>query len=215
MSSVEHHRVIRAHPDMVRVEADEEGAVLHLGPGVEVLLDGSSESMGYLAELVAALPVARAVMHRPPSTAPAAADRAAVPDRFSPEATLLGVGREVPEAALCGRRRPGWETPGPGRHRLPCVRTAGHVGDHADAYRRTWDPAPAEAAPSSPRPVPPAPEIGSYGAIEAARILGVHISTLRAWIKSGRLPGHQDSGGKWHIPAEAVHAHKPDRGRAS
>lgn len=40
---------------------------------------------------------------------------------------------------LCGARRPGWERPGPGRHRLPCVRE-GHEGDgdHRNAIGETW-----------------------------------------------------------------------------
>lgn len=40
---------------------------------------------------------------------------------------------------LCGARRPGWERPGPGRHRLPCILPAGHTGTHQDALRQTWD----------------------------------------------------------------------------
>ncbi|MFC4608799.1 hypothetical protein ACFO9E_13365 [Streptomyces maoxianensis] len=39
---------------------------------------------------------------------------------------------------LCGARRPGWERPGPGRHRLPCVRDIGHDEDHLDAFGQTW-----------------------------------------------------------------------------
>lgn len=39
---------------------------------------------------------------------------------------------------LCGARRPGWERPGPGRHRLPCVRDIGHDQDHLDAFGQTW-----------------------------------------------------------------------------
>ncbi|MEF9904762.1 DUF6907 domain-containing protein [Streptomyces sp. P9-A2] len=45
---------------------------------------------------------------------------------------------------LCGARRPGWERPGPGRRRLPCILPAGHNGDHRDAFAQTWDgPSPA------------------------------------------------------------------------
>lgn len=39
----------------------------------------------------------------------------------------------------CGARRPGWERPGPGRHRLPCVREQ-HEGDHRNALDETWPP---------------------------------------------------------------------------
>ena len=40
---------------------------------------------------------------------------------------------------LCGARRPGWERPGPGRHRLPCMLPTGHTGAHRDALRQTWE----------------------------------------------------------------------------
>ncbi|WP_406470132.1 hypothetical protein OH738_29390 [Streptomyces hirsutus] len=51
-----------------------------------------------------------------------------------------------PSMPLCGARRPGWERPGPGRHRLPCILPAGHTGTHRDALRQTWDgPSPASA----------------------------------------------------------------------
>ncbi|OII70503.1 hypothetical protein BJP39_13205 [Streptomyces sp. CC77] len=43
----------------------------------------------------------------------------------------------------CGARRPGWERPGPGRHRLPCILPGGHEGEHRDAFAQTW------AAPSA------------------------------------------------------------------
>jgi hypothetical protein len=39
---------------------------------------------------------------------------------------------------LCGARRPGWERPGPGSHRLPCVRDIGHDEAHLDAFGETW-----------------------------------------------------------------------------
>ncbi|MFF3894649.1 DUF6907 domain-containing protein [Streptomyces sp. NPDC001812] len=44
-----------------------------------------------------------------------------------------------PAMPLCGARRPGWERPGPGRHRLPCILPADHTGTHRDALRQTWD----------------------------------------------------------------------------
>ena len=40
--------------------------------------------------------------------------------------------------ALCGARRPGWERPGPWRHRLPCTLGQCHDGDHRDAFGQTW-----------------------------------------------------------------------------
>ncbi|MFF0104519.1 hypothetical protein [Streptomyces hirsutus] len=43
-----------------------------------------------------------------------------------------------PAMPLCGARRPGWERPGPGRHRLPCVVSTGHAGAHRDAFGKTW-----------------------------------------------------------------------------
>ncbi|MET7312613.1 hypothetical protein ABZS68_37730 [Streptomyces sp. NPDC005571] len=45
---------------------------------------------------------------------------------------------ESEEPALCGKRRPGWEQEGPGRHRLPCLRPASHGGLHRDAFRAEW-----------------------------------------------------------------------------
>ncbi|MFJ1945332.1 hypothetical protein ACIODZ_31525 [[Kitasatospora] papulosa] len=39
---------------------------------------------------------------------------------------------------ICGKRRTGWERPGPGRHRLPCIRSAGHAGLHRDALLVEW-----------------------------------------------------------------------------
>ncbi|MFI2373061.1 hypothetical protein [Streptomyces sp. NPDC018833] len=42
------------------------------------------------------------------------------------------------DAELCGKRRPGWEQEGPGRHRLPCLLPAGHGGLHRDAFRAEW-----------------------------------------------------------------------------
>ncbi|MFE9922292.1 DUF6907 domain-containing protein [Streptomyces sp. NPDC005774] len=44
-----------------------------------------------------------------------------------------------PTTPLCGARRPGWERPGPGRHRLPCILPAGHTGEHQNALHQTWD----------------------------------------------------------------------------
>jgi hypothetical protein len=45
----------------------------------------------------------------------------------------------------CGQRRNGWETPGPGRHRLPCVLPTGHEGDHKDAFAAEWTHTPTSA----------------------------------------------------------------------
>lgn len=42
------------------------------------------------------------------------------------------------DETLCGARRRGWERPGPGRHRLPCIRDIGHDQDHLDAFGQTW-----------------------------------------------------------------------------
>ncbi len=39
---------------------------------------------------------------------------------------------------LCGARRPGWERPGQGRHRLPCVLEESHKGGHRDACGHAW-----------------------------------------------------------------------------
>ncbi|MGW5215136.1 hypothetical protein ACWEQO_29090 [Streptomyces sp. NPDC004051] len=45
----------------------------------------------------------------------------------------------VPSAALCGARRPGWEHgPAIGIHRIPCVLERGHVGEHANAFGQAW-----------------------------------------------------------------------------
>ncbi|MEV8396184.1 hypothetical protein ACFVAF_39340 [Streptomyces sp. NPDC057596] len=46
----------------------------------------------------------------------------------------------VPFADPCGTRRPGWERPGPGSHRLPCIVAQGHAGAHHDVFGRTWEP---------------------------------------------------------------------------
>lgn len=46
----------------------------------------------------------------------------------------------------CGARRPGWEDgPAIGRHRIPCVRVAGHDGPHRDGLTATWDATEADA----------------------------------------------------------------------
>lgn len=45
----------------------------------------------------------------------------------------------------CGARRSGWERPGPGRHRLPCILPSGHEGEHRDTFGQTW------AAPVEPQ----------------------------------------------------------------
>jgi hypothetical protein len=44
------------------------------------------------------------------------------------------------DADLRGARRPGWQRPGPGRHRLPCLLHGGHDGDHQYAFNATWPP---------------------------------------------------------------------------
>jgi hypothetical protein len=44
----------------------------------------------------------------------------------------------VRKVEQCGKRRPGWERPGPGRHRLPCILPAGHGGLHRDVLRAEW-----------------------------------------------------------------------------
>ncbi|WP_230396536.1 hypothetical protein [Streptomyces blattellae] len=41
-------------------------------------------------------------------------------------------------ATMCGARRPGWEWPDYGHHRLPCVLGYGHDGDHRDALGHAW-----------------------------------------------------------------------------
>ncbi|MGW0827884.1 hypothetical protein [Streptomyces sp. NPDC002845] len=46
----------------------------------------------------------------------------------------------TPDADLCGARRYGWQRPGPGRHRLPCLLPGGHDGGHQDAFMATWPP---------------------------------------------------------------------------
>ncbi|MFI1951976.1 hypothetical protein ACH437_08990 [Streptomyces xinghaiensis] len=42
----------------------------------------------------------------------------------------------------CGARRPGWERPGFGRLRLPCVLARNEHHDHRDALGNTWAAAP-------------------------------------------------------------------------
>lgn len=79
------------------------------------------------------------------------------------EAQLLERVLEPEDVEPCGARRPGWERPGPGRHRLPCVRE-GHEGDgdHRNAIGETWPPScqdcgttsgPLEDAATAPEPV--------------------------------------------------------------
>ncbi|MFJ4867792.1 hypothetical protein [Streptomyces sp. NPDC088757] len=47
--------------------------------------------------------------------------------------------KTVPPTALCGARRPGWETgPAIGINRIPCVQDAGHDGDHVNAFGQSW-----------------------------------------------------------------------------
>ncbi|MFC7902168.1 hypothetical protein ACFUV1_18710 [Streptomyces griseoincarnatus] len=46
--------------------------------------------------------------------------------------------RDAEESATCDARRSGWERPGPGRHRLPCILPARHGGLHRDALRAEW-----------------------------------------------------------------------------
>ncbi|GHF89092.1 hypothetical protein [Streptomyces thermodiastaticus] len=45
---------------------------------------------------------------------------------------------DAEESNPCGTRRSGWERPGPGRHRLPCILPAGHGGLHRDILRTEW-----------------------------------------------------------------------------
>ncbi|MER5182630.1 hypothetical protein ABT009_30485 [Streptomyces sp. NPDC002896] len=62
------------------------------------------------------------------------------------------------DTPLCGARRPGWERPGPGRHRhLPCILAEGHDGDHRDAFRQTWHQRPRLTECGALPPVPPGP----------------------------------------------------------
>ncbi|WP_017239509.1 hypothetical protein [Streptomyces sp. SS] len=42
-------------------------------------------------------------------------------------------------SALCGARRPGWEQgPAIGINRIPCILSAGHEGEHGNAFGQTW-----------------------------------------------------------------------------
>ncbi len=64
--------------------------------------------------------------------------------------------------APCAGRRLGGGRPRPGRHRLPCIRPAGHEDDHGDTLNATWPPdgmPESEAAPA-PRPVRVHPPVG-------------------------------------------------------
>lgn len=54
------------------------------------------------------------------------------------EDTALESVEEPSAVELCGKRRPGWEQEGPGRHRLPCLLPARHGGLHRDAVRAEW-----------------------------------------------------------------------------
>jgi excisionase family DNA binding protein len=50
-----------------------------------------------------------------------------------------------------------------------------------------------------------------YTTSEAARILRLSASRVRALASSGQLEGERDESGSWRFPAHAVHARMPDR----
>ncbi|MEV7105388.1 hypothetical protein [Streptomyces atroolivaceus] len=45
---------------------------------------------------------------------------------------------EQAEEPLCGLRRLGWERPGPGARRLPCILSTGHTQPHRDAFGKSF-----------------------------------------------------------------------------
>ena len=46
---------------------------------------------------------------------------------------------ETSNDTTCGARRPGWENgPAIGIHRIPCVLSPDHQGDHANAFGQQW-----------------------------------------------------------------------------
>jgi excisionase family DNA binding protein len=50
-----------------------------------------------------------------------------------------------------------------------------------------------------------------YTTSEAARMLRLSASRVRALASSGQLEGERDESGSWRFPAHAVHARMPDR----
>ncbi|WP_406355019.1 hypothetical protein OHB56_21120 [Streptomyces sp. NBC_01635] len=96
-----------------------------------------------------------------------------------------------PTTPPCGARRTGWERPGPGRRRLPCILPAGHNGDHRDAFAQTWDgPSPASADADLMRV--DAPQVNEGERVHVIRLLDAPGATLTVTCPEWCVSDHAD-----------------------